>query len=492
MPFKADASFLRFLSMGAAGVQRTMETLRRGGFVPIELERYCGSNKIWSTKIKRLRVPDLLCVKTGLRVEVRAKTELKIRMSDTPSNPERAWDAGLRNDDLVAFVACSFHDGRPIAADEPVFLTVAALRSSVRSSTLGPPKSASEGAERDRTWPATVPSRDGTVLAVNTDRIIVQMHADRARGERRQTYRLKGRNAYVGTGETFKAHTAMISGVPPSLADLSSSLNLDYDPIPSLGSSSDVDRYAAVRALAHRHDLGARRTTVLENVIDGKGDDRVVLEAAGVAASLGSAHGEAWLSQFIWTNDDRPDLRMEAVFILTELGDTPFAREHLTRIAGCRRFRDDELRQAAVWGLGKSGLRRYDDLLSFIDDPDDDVALHAIAGFDRHTSPTTIKRLVDDLASGGERRRAAASAALAAIGSDEVITTLATAAHTATDDWILATLGRMPPARVRWLLARDSLLSRISPLLLTAEGANWLATEEKRTDLRFLLSQDIA
>jgi hypothetical protein len=50
----------------------------------------------------------------------------------------------------------------------------------------------------------------------------------------------------------------------------------------------------------------------------------------------------------------------------------------------------------------------------------------------------------------------------------------------------------MPPARVRWLLARDSLLSRISPLLLTAEGANWLATEEKRTDLRFLLSQDIA
>ena len=112
------------------------------------------------------------------------------------------------------------------------------------------------------------------------------MHADRARGERRQTYRLKGRNAYVGAGETFKAHTAMISGVPPSLADLSSSLNLDYDPIPSLGSTSDVDRYAAVRALAHRHDLGARRTTVLENVIDGKGDDRVVLEAAGVAAPL--------------------------------------------------------------------------------------------------------------------------------------------------------------------------------------------------------------
>lgn len=193
MPFKADASFLRFLSIGAAGVRRTMESLRGAGFEPIELERYCGSNKIWSTKIKRLRLPDLLCVKTGLRVEVRAKTDLRIRMSDTPSNPDRAWDAGLRDSDLIAFVACSLDDGRPVTVDEPVFLTVAALRSSVGLSTLGPPKSASEGAERDRTWPATVPSRDGTVIAVSTDRIVVQMRADRTRPERPQTYLLRGR-----------------------------------------------------------------------------------------------------------------------------------------------------------------------------------------------------------------------------------------------------------------------------------------------------------
>ena len=94
--------------------------------------------------------------------------------------------------------------------------------------------------------------------------------------------------------------------------------------------------------------------------------------------------------------------------------------------------------------------------------------------------------------SGRDRRRAAASAALVTIGSDEVITTLASAARTAPDDWILATLGRMPPARVRWLLAGDSLLTRISPMLLTADGANWLASEEKRADLGFLLAQDLA
>lgn len=492
MAFKANTSFLRFLSMGAAGVHQTMKILRRDGFEPIELERYCSSNKIWSTKIKRLRLPDLLCIKTGLRVEVRSKAKLMIRMSDTPSNLERVWDAGLRDDDLVAFVACAIHGSRPIPADEPVFLTIRALRSSVDLSTLGPPKSASEGAERDRTWPATVPTRDGTVVSVTTDRVVVRMNADRTRPARRQTYRLSGKTAYVRPGDSFKAHTGMICGAPPDLADLCSFLKREYDPISALDSADAVDRYAAVRTLARCDDVKARRqTTVLENIIEHDSDDRVVLEAAGVSASLGSARGEDRLAEFIWGNGDRPDLRMEAVFILTEMGNTPFARDQLTDIAASERFQEDELRQAAVWGLGKSGLRRYGEILRFIDDRDDDVALHAIAGFGPDTPPDIIARLVLDLAAGGERRRAAASAALAVIGSDNVITAIVAAAKTTANDWVLATLGRMPSDRVRRLLAGDSLLPRIAPLLLTAEDAHWLATEEKQTDLRFLLAQNI-
>jgi len=46
MGFKTDTSFLRFLSMGAIGVRQTMSQLRAAGFEPIELERYCASNKI--------------------------------------------------------------------------------------------------------------------------------------------------------------------------------------------------------------------------------------------------------------------------------------------------------------------------------------------------------------------------------------------------------------------------------------------------------------
>src|SRR5579871_950687 len=105
MGFKADSSFLRFLSMGALAVRQTMRQLTDMGFRPIELERYCASNKIWATKVKRLRLPDLLCVRTGLRIEVRAKTDLKIRMSDAPYNPDRTWDAGNRDEDVAAFIA---------------------------------------------------------------------------------------------------------------------------------------------------------------------------------------------------------------------------------------------------------------------------------------------------------------------------------------------------------------------------------------------------
>ena len=145
--------------MGAVGVHRTMDRFRDCGFEPIELERYCGSNKIWTTKVKRLRLPDLLCVKTGMRAEVRAKTDLKIRMSDAPANPDRVWDAGLRDDDIVAVITCFDRDGGPEPADDAVYFTVGALRASADRSKLGPPKSASEGAERNRTWPATVPTR---------------------------------------------------------------------------------------------------------------------------------------------------------------------------------------------------------------------------------------------------------------------------------------------------------------------------------------------
>ena len=493
MGFKADTSFLRFLTMGAVGVHRTMERFREIGFEPIELERYCGSNKIWTTKVKRLRLPDLLCVKTGMRAEVRAKTDLKFRMSDAPANPDRVWDAGLRDDDVVALITCVDTDEGPDPADDVVCVTVGALRAAVDKSKLGPPKSASEGAERDRTWPATVPTRDGTVLEVTKERLIVQMNADAERPARRQTYTLRGKSVYVSPGDTFRAHATILAGEPLALADLSAYLPRRYAPLGDLQSSTDVDRYAAVKALRFRDDPRRRVIPALEGLIRRETEERVVLEAAGSAAALGSEFGEERITRFIWDNDDRPELRMEAIFILAELGRSSFAREQLVGVATDSRFEGDESRQAAVWALGKAGLQCYEDVLPFIDNPDENLALHALGAFGADTPRPVIDRLVQDLVAGDRRRAPAASEVLRIIASDEALQALIAAANAKepVPDWIVATLGRLPPDRVRAALRYSPLLDHVTPMLLSARGAHWLASEAMGTDIAFLLKQNL-
>ncbi len=494
MGFKADTSFLKFVTMGARGVHHTMAHLSDVGFKPIELERYCGSNKIWATKVKRLRLPDLLCVRTGLRVEVRAKSDLKIRMSDAPANPDRVWDAGLRDNDIVAFVPCKDAEQGPMPCDTPSFFTVDALRRSAASSKLGPPKSASEGAERDRTWPATVPARDGKVILVTSEKIVTQMFATRDRDARNQTFTLNDKTAYVCTGDTFKADSCFLSGSPSSMANLATYLSEEYDPVSALHSNNTVDRYAGAKALRMREDIAKnRRRSELEGLIKREPELRVQLEAAGSAVALGSSPGEDMIGNLVWTNNAAPEMRMEAVLILTELGPGHFTRDQLRKIATAEQFTGNEIRQAAVWGLGKSGLKSYQDLLEFLDDGEENVVLHAIAAFGQDTSPNVIERLVEKLLLADERIAPAASAALRLIGSDAVLQSLAQAYQQNPEarNWILATLGRMSPQLVRYKLQGQPILEKVEPMLLFAPGANWLSSDEMATNTSFLLKQNI-
>ena len=496
MGFKADTSFLRFLSMGAAATRQTMAQMRAAGFVPIELERYCTSNKIWATKVKRLRLPDLLCVRTGLRVEVRAKSDLKIRMSDAPSNPDRQWDTGLRDDDLAALIACVDDNGTPAPADEAVFFTVGDLRVSVDTSALGPAKSASEGAERDRTWPATVPKKSGEVQYVGEDQIRVLMDGDDGGRPRSQTFALRDRRgvvkaAYVRSGDRFVGGASVLAGTPPRLASLSAYGHHVYDPLADLDAENAVDRYAAVKSLPFRPDLKAATLPAIETRLDAEVEDRVRLEAAGAGTALGSAKAIDRLAAMLW-GQGRADLRMEAVLILTELQATG-AREILNRVAMDSRFDRDEIRQAAVWGLGKAGLRQYDDLLPFIGDPDRDVALHAIVGFGEDAGQSVIDRLIADLIAEDHARSPAASEALRCIGNDLVLERLiaATRSLSRPDPWLLATMGRLPPHRVRSALAGDPTLDQLAPLLLLSDPLNWIADDAVDIDLKFLIKQNI-
>jgi len=485
MGFKTDTSFLRYLTMGAVGVRQTMRWLQNNGFQPIELERYCGSNKIWMTKVKRLRLPDVLCVRTGLRLEIRAKSDLKIKMSDAPKNPDRTWDAGLRDDDVIALIAVCNVAGSPEAADEPVFFTVDALRRSVGTSKLGKPKSASEGAEQDRTWPAVVPSRSGAVRTVNADKFVVEFGGDGAPA-RSQTYTLNGKRAYVAPGDKFKAKETILAGTPASLADLDVYKAQKYEPLTEINSQNPLSRYAAVKALVHREDLHKPAVPALEKLLTAEKEERVALEAAGSAAALGSRLGQEMIEALLRGNG-RTDLKMEAVLILSEIA-SPVSRKELVRVASDKKFRDDEIRQAAVWGLGKAGLKSYADLIPFLDDENENVAMHAIVGFDEGTPMEVITTLIDELMRGDKRIAPAVSRALRQIGTPEIVAQLCARAGDG-NNWMIATLGSLPISLVDGATKGTPLAARVAPLLLLNETNNWLQTEDRVMDLAFLDKQ---
>jgi hypothetical protein len=487
MGLKTDTSFLRFLSMGALGVRQTMKQLTGMGFQPIELERYCASNKIWMTKVKRLRLPDVLCVRTGLRLEIRAKSDLKIRMSDAPNNPDRTWDAGLRDNDVTAFIAITEREGGQRPADEAVFFSIAALRASAATSALGPPKSASEGAERDRTWPAIIPSSDGTVESVTAEKLVVSMRPVGG-GTRKQTYTLRGKNPYVRPGDSFKGEVSILAGAPESMTGISAFLKQAYDPLTALREPNAVDRYAAAKSLPYREDLRAAAVPALEALLKAETEERVALEAAGASATLGSKLGQDYIGKVLWGNG-RKDLRMEAVLILTELG-SPFARTELIQVAGDAKLAGDEIRQAAVWGLGKTGLKAYDQILPFIGDADENLALHAIAAFGSDTPEGVIRQLVSELVTGDTRRASAASETLRLIANETVMKCLIEAAASERD-WVLATLGRLPSALVKPAITGTALMKRVAPMLLIGQGANWLASEDRVMDIAFLTKQNL-
>jgi len=299
------------------------------------------------------------------------------------------------------------------------------------------------------------------------------------------------KTAYVRPGDRFVGGASILAGTPPWLASLSTYRQHVYNPLAHLDADTAVDRYAAVKSLPFRPDLTQAAVSAIEARLDVEREDRVLLEAAGAGTALGSTKALDRLAAILWTQE-REDLRMEAVLILTELR-AHGAREILNRVARDPRFETDEIRQAAVWGLGKAGLEHYDDLLTFINDPDRDVALHAIVGFGHDANAAVVDQLIADLLAEDHSRSPAASEALRCIGNDLVLERLIAAkrGRNHPDPWLLATLGRLAPDRVRTALAGDPILDQLAPLLLLSDRTNWIADNAVDIDLKFLLKQNL-
>jgi hypothetical protein len=126
--FKTDESFLEKLAIGAIGTQKVIEDLTNQGHTPVELERGSTGYKIWKTiKIKRVRVPDILCINSGIRIESVA-------------------------DNNVQYI--KIVDLRKALSDNKVIQEK--------------PKGAQEGFESRLTWPSSVASSDGQVINISS------------------------------------------------------------------------------------------------------------------------------------------------------------------------------------------------------------------------------------------------------------------------------------------------------------------------------------
>lgn len=395
MGFKSDWEFLRNVTVGAVGARHVIRLLNHAGFQLIGTDRSAVSNKIWATKVKRLRVPDLLCLRSGVRVECRAKGELAIKMSHATANPERAWDNGLRDHDLVAFIRCfSAGDVQWHPSDQIALFRVGDLRATRELAKESRMKAASEGSEIYLEWPSIVPKSPGLVENVGADQIVTRLQTGR-----KQTYRLQRGlvhlRPHVRSGDRFGAGDRIIASVLPAMVETVTFPATPYDFVSELDGQDRATVFCAAKAFGFLPEVGRRSSAKIQAVMETHGEPLVRLEAAGSLARLGVAEGWCYLqSAAVTVGDD--GFRMEATLVLGELGDER-ALAILSELAmGVEH--PGELRSAAVWGMGNAGSPMAKTaLLAAVVDSDEDAASHAIVSLSRWVNENSVDGLIAQL-----------------------------------------------------------------------------------------------
>lgn len=358
--FKSDDSFLRKLAVGAAGTNATIDRLKAMGFNPIELERGSTGFKIWKKiKIKRVRVPDILCLNTGLRFESRGKTKLEISMSHSLNDPKRAWDAGMRDDDFVSIVVFEQDDNSPIELKQvsPVhFVSVKDMRKAFTAGqvSITQPKGVEEGSEIRVMWTCAAANQRSVVFAVEHGRISLTSIPE-ARRQSIQLNRSKGKITLlpqVNAGDTVEANQIVAAVVPVNTKlRCPTSVSEAYF-VDKLTSVNLSERYAAAKALRYKGYTTAK--PVLEaRMTDADEDIYVQLEAAAALAAYDDQNGWEFMENKLRSPVMTAPLetQLETVIVASEI---PKSRSEQLLIEVLRDSqRDGELRAGAAWALGQ-------------------------------------------------------------------------------------------------------------------------------------------
>ena len=352
--FKSDLSFLEKISIGATGTYRVFEHAKAQGHSPLELERGSMSFKIWKKiKIKRIRVPDILCVACGRRIESRAKTTFEISMSHSLADLERGWDYGLTDNDFVALVVCERAGDRPIdwQADELVqYISVDELRFAQRngSALLVKPKGAEEGFEVRVTWPAATAKLAGIVESITNNRIQYRRLID----NRMITLSLSKHGLemkpLVQVGDTVVENQVLASVVPViKQFPCSGGATPDYYMI-RLSSSSLSERYAAAKALSTFQSNDASEA-LTSKVNESNEHIYVRLESAVGLARHHEEQGWSFIKQCL--ADEYLQHRLEAAIVLAEIPSDTSCQLLCDVLMDNQQH--PEIRAGAAWALGE-------------------------------------------------------------------------------------------------------------------------------------------
>ncbi len=439
MGFKEDADFARFVSMGAVATDAVRTDLKRYGHEAIELERYAMANKVWQTKVKRLRLPDLVCARCGLRIESRGKSQLAIVLSHSDAEG-RSWDGGgMRDSDLYAFVRLDLSDTPPHAS-QPVFFRTSDLRAAERWAKESNRKAISEGSELTLTWASWVPGKSGVFTSPDGQGRLICKWDDGSGFTYWQWRNWPSRQLYLAPGDRIMANETMVAGIvtPPGNFTCPGTWDLRV----ALSDPDPAERYAAakVAGILNRSDLAEE----LRRIAQGEADWRLRLEATASLARLDAC----WVRPIIQTATDpanSDEQRIEAVFALSEI-PTDEAAGALAEIAAGDGEKPKELRAAAVWGLAQGVHPRPDLALLYAADTDEFVALHAIAGL-----PSLPESLVPGLLDWLEQDDTHAAAAAQVLLRNEAVRPLLTAVQIGGRGrlWALRALGDLSPELVQ-------------------------------------------
>jgi hypothetical protein len=414
LSFKADSRFFRLIAIGAVGARAVCKDLSRHQHTMVELENGSTDTKIWKdVKRKRVRIPDLVCVKCGLCIECRAKTRPDLSMSHSPASAERAWDFGMVDGDVVAFPICrpaveldwsmgrlqdneSYWHNQERVQWEPQgyinYFHVGDFRKVVhsRSSTKG----VTEGTETTISWDAIFSTRKGIVEAVRDGKISVRRETD---GHLYTWQNAKGLPVVVNEGDTVEENQILACTVHPFTGNaLKCPRSLPPSHIPNLLVSPERTRRFAGIKLARLRAEQESAELVRKVALHPEEDVYVQLEGMIYLASVCGESAQTLLNPYLTNPDEQ--IQLEAVVALSESA-TVEAVEMLADILD----RNDApffLRSAAAWALGRIGTdRAIDRLIQAFSDVDQSIreeALDAVSSLGELTSDKLVASLIDE------------------------------------------------------------------------------------------------